>query len=315
MARCDVAEYALSAAGATRRGAAPAPPRAASYPASSARRAGARRRSPHGDRPISAEPSYPFDGLPIPAIVLLVILASALVYELAFRGGRWYRERTPDEKDGPASMLTGSVLALFAFLLATTMGMASDRFDARRGLVVAEANAIGTTWLRAGFLPAAEAEAARATLVAYARIRIDDPDDATYLEEHATAVLLQRDLWSTAERVAAANPASEPVALFVTSLNELIDVGAERYVARVYARIPATIVWLLLALCALAIAVTGYTSGLTRKRAGPGSAVLVVVTAIVIAIILDLDRPRDGFLTVSQQAPRDLVVELERGAP
>ena len=50
-------------------------------------------------------------------------------------------------------MLVGSILALLAFLLAVTMGMAADRFDARRALVLAEANAIGTTYLRAGYLP------------------------------------------------------------------------------------------------------------------------------------------------------------------
>ena len=46
-----------------------------------------------------------------------------------------------------------SILALLAFLLAITMGMASDRFDTRRGLVLEEANAIQTTYLRAGYLP------------------------------------------------------------------------------------------------------------------------------------------------------------------
>ena len=50
-------------------------------------------------------------------------------------------------------MLVGSLLALMAFVLAITMGMAADRFDARRGMVLAEANAIGTTFQRADYLP------------------------------------------------------------------------------------------------------------------------------------------------------------------
>ncbi|WP_417565697.1 hypothetical protein [Marinobacter sp.] len=58
-----------------------------------------------------------------------------------------------DEKEGPTGMIVGSLLALMAFLLAVAMGMASDRFDTRRGLVLAGANSIGTTYLRAGYLP------------------------------------------------------------------------------------------------------------------------------------------------------------------
>ena len=59
----------------------------------------------------------------------------------------------PGEQEGPTGLLVGSILALLAFLLAVTMGMASDRFDARRAVVLDEANAIGTTYLRAGYLP------------------------------------------------------------------------------------------------------------------------------------------------------------------
>ena len=96
------------------------------------------------------------DSRPGPLIVVFLAFGvlGLLVYELGFRVGRWRQERTPEVvEEGPTGVLVGSLLALMAFLLAVTMGMASDRFDTRRGLVLEEANAIGTTYLRAGFLP------------------------------------------------------------------------------------------------------------------------------------------------------------------
>ena len=71
---------------------------------------------------------YPQQWLdPIPIIGVFVLIAGLLlvVFEVGYRVGRWWQEKTPDEKEGPTSMLVGSLLALMAFLLAVTMGMAS----------------------------------------------------------------------------------------------------------------------------------------------------------------------------------------------
>ena len=99
-------------------------------------------------------PQQLLDSIPIPLVFVLIVAVLLIAFEIGFRGGRWWQDRTPGEHEGPTGTLVGSLLALMAFLLAITMGMASDRFDARRGLVLDEANAIGTTYLRAGYLPA-----------------------------------------------------------------------------------------------------------------------------------------------------------------
>ncbi len=118
------------------------------------------------------------DTLPIPAV--LVVIAAILLgcFEVGYRVGRWWQAKTPDEKEGPTNMLVGSLLALMAFLLAVTMGMASDRFDTRRGLVLEEANAIGTTYLRAGYLPQPYGEDSRELLREYVPLRINVADRA-----------------------------------------------------------------------------------------------------------------------------------------
>ena len=93
------------------------------------------------------------DSLPIGAFFVAYTVVAATISESGYRLGNWWQERTPEEREGPTGMIVGSLLALMAFLLATATGMAADRFDTRRGLVLAEANSVGTTYLRAGYLP------------------------------------------------------------------------------------------------------------------------------------------------------------------
>ena len=82
-------------------------------------------------------PAQLLDSLPIPLVFVAFAIFTMICYEVGFRIGRWYQERTPGEQEGPTGMLVGSILALLAFLLAVTMGMAADRFDARRANVLA----------------------------------------------------------------------------------------------------------------------------------------------------------------------------------
>ena len=112
------------------------------------------------------------DSLPVVAIFVLFVIVSLLCYEGGFRVGRWWQERTPGEQEGPTGMIVGSILALLAFLLAVTMSMASDRFDTRRAIVLDEANSIGTTYLRAGYLPEPASSQIRQLLREYVPLRI-----------------------------------------------------------------------------------------------------------------------------------------------
>src|SRR6476660_6351671 len=119
------------------------------------------------------------DTLPVVGIFLVFAVVASIAYELGYRVGRWWQARTPDEVEGPTSVIVGSLLGLMAFLLAISMGMASDRFDARRGLVLTEANAIGTTYLRAGYLPAPYGDESRVLLREYVPLRISTSDRAS----------------------------------------------------------------------------------------------------------------------------------------
>src|SRR4051812_40749418 len=92
------------------------------------------------------------DAVPVGLVYVLIFVTMFIAFEVGFRMGHWHQRRSPGEKEGPTGMLVGAMLALMAFMLAIVVGMAGDRFNTRRGLVLAEANAIGTTYLRAGYL-------------------------------------------------------------------------------------------------------------------------------------------------------------------
>jgi hypothetical protein len=210
-------------------------------------------------------------------------------------------------------MLVGSLLALLAFLLAVTMGMASDRFDTRRSLVLQEANAIGTTYLRAGYLPEPASTEIRELLREYVPLRVNVADRAQFLAHQARSTEIQAEIWARTEGLARATPDSDVLALFIESLNETIDLQESRVIAILTARVPETILLLLIVGEVLTMAMVGYSAGLTRRRSMLTALVLVLVLSAVLTIVVDLDRPRDGFLQVSQQPLLD--VQLQIGAP
>jgi hypothetical protein len=253
------------------------------------------------------------DSLPIVGVLLAFATAALITSEAGFRHGRWWQERSPDEKEGPTNMIVGSLLALMAFLLAIAMGMASDRFDTRRGIVLAEANSVGTTYLRAGYLPEPSSSEIRNTLREYVPLLIVSSEMSDVRKKIARAGQLHAKLWSITEELARTTPQSDVLALFIVSLNETIDLHATRVTAGVNARVPVTVIVLLFVGSMLTLGMVGYNAGLTRRRSSLTGVILIVVLSAVISLIIDLDRPRDGFLEVSQQPLIELQEQI--GAP
>jgi hypothetical protein len=98
--------------------------------------------------------------------------------------------------------------------------------------------------------------------------------------------------------------------LFIVSLNEVIDLNEARTVALVYARVPETVLLLLVVGVFLSVGMVGFNAGLTQRRSLIGALVLIVALSAVLALVLDLDRPREGFLQVSQQPLLDLMESI-----
>ena len=247
------------------------------------------------------------DSLPIGIVLLGFAVIAGIVSELGYRLGHWWQKRTPDEKEGPTGMIVGSILGLMAFLLAVSTGMATDRFDQRRGLVLTEANSIGTTYLRAGYLPEPASSEIRDLLREYVPLRIVANDLKDVRKKMARSVELHAKLWSITEDLARNHPEmGDLLALFIEALNETIDLHETRVTAGIYARVPFTILFMLFFGSILTLGMVGYSAGLTRRRSLITAVMLVVILGAAITLVVDLDRPQSGFLKISQQPLLDL---------
>jgi hypothetical protein len=175
--------------------------------------------------------------------------------------------------------------------------------------VLEEANAIGTTYLRARLLPEPQRTETAKLLREYVATRLPDLRPGNFSESIAKAIArseeLHERLWSQA--VAAAQKSPTPITgLFIQSLNEMIDLHAKRIQIGMRSRIPSSIWVVLFALALLGMAAVGYQSGLSATRRSPAMLGIVLGFAGVLFLIADLDRGYEGFLRVSQQAMIDL---------
>lgn len=256
----------------------------------------------------------PIDALPLWALFISILLVVLLSVEFGYRLGRYRRGRQEQEKEAPVGTMVGATLGLLAFILAFTFGLAAARFDTRRQVLLDEANAIGTTYLRAGMLPD-RGKQIRGLLRDYIGARLDAVRSGNVAEGIQRSENIQQQVWAEAEAVAEKNPNSIVVGIFVQSLNEMIDLHAKRLQAGVRSRIPGAI-WLgLFAVAVLSLAAMGYLEGLSGTRRSLAIIAVAIAFSVVIELIADLDRPQEGVLRVSQQALLDVQRSMNAPGP
>jgi hypothetical protein len=228
--------------------------------------------------------------------------------EVGFRLGlRLYVAKDTIRK-GEIGGIQGAILGLLGLLLGFTFAMAVGRYEARRDLVVKEANAIGTTFLRASLLPAAHTAPVEDLLRRYVEARLtfqpQANDPAKLAEGLRLSAAIQSQLWQHA--VAAAKETPTPiVATFINTVNETIDVEAERLAAG-RNRIPGSVWVLLLTVAALGCITSSYASGADGARSAFSGIVLPLLVSVVITLIFDLADPRRGLIRITQQPLVDL---------
>jgi hypothetical protein len=247
----------------------------------------------------------PLDLVPLWLLFLTTIAVIFLAVEGGYRLGNYRRGHSP-EKDAPVGAMVGAMLGLLAFMLAFTFGLAASRFDARRLTILDEANAIGTTYLRAGLLPEPHRTEIRRSLREYVDVRLEGVRQANLTEALSRSTELHTQMWSQATAVADLDPRSIVTGLFIQSLNELIDLHATRVMVGLRSRIPAVIWVALFFVATLTMATMGYHEGLAGTRRSLASLALVVSFSTVLLLTADLDRLHEGFLQVSQQSMLDL---------
>jgi hypothetical protein len=247
------------------------------------------------------------------AFIVGLVVVSAAAVEVGFRIGRRRLRQADGEVDGSrAGTVLGALLALLGFLLAITFSITEHRFEQRKALVLQEANAIGTTALRADFLPAPHDERVEQWLLRYIDLRLELARDKYTIETARTrSDALQRRIWSAATTAAENNPRSVPIGLFIESFNETIDLQAERLTIGTRYHLPPSLVWTLLFVAMLAMVSLGYYFGLGGERNWQSAGAVVLAFTVVIILIVDLDQPTQRLFAVSQAPLVDSLESIE----
>lgn len=254
----------------------------------------------------------PLDTLPLWGLLAATVAVVLGSIEVGFRIGRYRRRRSEDEKEPPVGAIVGATLALLGFVLAFTFGVAASRFDARRHILVEEANSISTTYLRAGLLPDGRGGPVRQLLREYVDERLEAARTLDVDRVLSRSDELHQALWTEAESLGRRHPESIVVGLFIHSLNETIDLHAERILVTLQSRIPA-VLWAVISLVTvLTMSGVGYLTGLSRSTRPLANIVLAVTFSSIIYLVADLDRPGAGLMEVSNRAMVDARSMMDR---
>ncbi len=246
-------------------------------------------------------------GIDLWLIFFVLVFALLAASEICFRFGR-----KCEKKKEVNELLPTSILGLLALLLGFTFSMAISRFDARKNLVMQEANAIGTAYLRADLLPEKDRGDARQILKDYTQHRLQF---FVHLRTGTTEYLqrtqdLQTRLWKLTADIA--QKQRDPITgLFVQAVNEVIDTDGER----VYAtenHVPEIVYIVIFLITLLGVGSLSYVVG-ARGQGRRSLIFLSLLFPVVITLIQDLDRPGRGLIRVSEDSLIVLNQSMERG--
>lgn len=251
------------------------------------------------------------DTIPLPAFLVMATFGLALAIEGGFRLGTWRRKQTTSERDSPVGAVVAATLGLVGFILAMTFGFAVSRFEGRQAAFLGELNAIGTTYLRADFLPEPQRQGSKEALREYVDVRVKAVEQNSIPQGIALSEKLHSRLWSTLTSLGPSHLNSISVTLYTQSLNELIDLHEQRIMAGAYQRIPRILWLVLLIISLLGMGEIGYQTALAGSTRTPVSLGLVLAFALLLYLIADLDRPLEGSLRINQGAMREWREKLE----
>jgi hypothetical protein len=233
---------------------------------------------------------------------LIIFFGTLVALLLAAWLGSWLRRRRDLEQNqrDDFSLILTSTLTLLGLLIAFSFSMASSRYDLRKNLEEAEANAIGTEYLRADLLPAADRDRVRGLLKNYLELRIRfygaSLDSVGAL--NADIQRLQGELWSAVTGPAAQQP-TPLTALVVAGMNDVLN--AQGYTqAAFWNYVPPSAIALMAAVAILSNVLIGFGARTPFQR-NRLLLILPLIVSLAFALIFDIDTPRRGMIKVGPQ--------------
>jgi ABC-type multidrug transport system fused ATPase/permease subunit len=219
-----------------------------------------------------------------------------------YRLGR--RRRLQSGEELVTGTVDAAVLSLLGLLIAFTFSNAYSRYEARRGLIVDEANAIGTAILRLDLLPPEARREARSIFREYVHSRYHlwelFPNHAATMQEYRKSQELQNRIWSFAVRATESETHGDARKLLLPALNDMIDITTTRLV--VIQSHPPLVIFLLLSLLTIAAAMLiGFGMAGSQRLSYFHLGGFAVVMGLSLLLILDIEYPRHGYVRLDQE--------------
>lgn len=254
---------------------------------------------------IYAWPTWPL----IIAILLLMIGAN----EIGFRAGSSPHQKESESSRSVSNALKASIFGLVAFLLGFSFSITTSRHEARRKVVLDEANAIGTCYLRAELLPSPFGEQIQDSLREYVQARLDYFDqaqDPAALESNTGKMnRLTEQLWEQVEGAVERNAQIAHTSQIIPAANEVIDLHSTRaWVAE--SHLQPIVLMMLLACVLVSSLLVGHSSGQAGRRHVGLWLAFNVLFSMVLFVVLDFDRPSRGLVQVNHGPMRELLQSM-----
>jgi len=229
-------------------------------------------------------------------IAFSVFIALVVCLEIGYHIGTKRIKTLPNAFEGFGA-IEGAVFGIFGLLLSLSFFGAASRLDARRQLIVTEANAIASAYLRVDLLPNAEQTEVRRLFREYLdeRIRISESSDETQaLAEMSKATKLQQAIWSRA--ISATKEGAPGVPLLLPALNQMTEIANAKAIA-VRTHLPALVYYFLFAAALLSGFVAGF--GMARGHRNWLSVLAYAsIVTLTMYVMIDMEYPRAGLIRI-----------------
>ena len=253
-----------------------------------------------------------FDLIPLWLVLLGSVVFLVAFIEVGIKLGSNIKGKTVKAQTAQVRAIMGASLGLLAFMLAFSFSMAQRHFEVRTQSFMLEVSAISSAYRGADLLDNATRPVARNLLQQFVAIRMemmqlrDSSDMSKVFELVKDSDRLHDKLWSLAESAMEDSENSESTGIFSQSVLAMIIAQDARLQAVLFNRISPVIWFTLYVMALMSMIIMGYQAGLTGARSGIATWTLAITFSVVMALVMDLDRPNQSLFSMNQQLMVDL---------
>jgi len=253
-----------------------------------------------------------FDLIPLWLVLLGSVISMVALIEVGIKLGSNIKGKPVKAQTAQVRAIMGASLGLLAFMLAFSFSMAQRHFEVRTQSFMLEVSAISSAYRGADLLDSAARPVARNLLQQFVAIRMKmmnlqgESNMTQVFEMVKDSERLHDKLWSLAEFSMEDSENRESTGIFSQSVLAMINAQDARLQAVLFNRI-SPVIWVTLYVMALlSMLIMGYQAGLTGARSGIATWSLAVTFSVVMALVMDLDRPNQSLFSMNQQLMIDL---------